>query len=613
MISKFKFFILYFLTWVLFFELMRVVFMLYHMDKTSQLSVGTILSAMWYGLRMDLSVAAYIVAPVCVFVLFGLIIDFFNRLLIYKIYTFVVLLLVFLLSFVDLEIYKQWGFRIDNTPLKFLSTPREAFASISHLPLFLLAAVFLLGFGLFCFLFNKVLKRIFYTATKRYRLITALFIIVFMGCLIIPIRGGFQLAPLNQSSVYFSTNNYANHAAINASWNFLHSLVSKGSSGKNPYQYLAQQKVKQVTDSLYSAQGATLQVIDTTHSQQVNFIFIVWESFTEKALGHTIDGKEVLPYFNLLLKNGIYFSNVYASGDRTNKGIPAILSGYPAMPNTTIIHSPGKSQKLQVLSKFFRERGYSTPFFYGGEPEFANIKSYLLYGGFDPITGKDDFEAKDMNSKWGAHDGVVMKRVIADINKTKQPFFATWLTLTSHEPFETPVPTVFDGNDNTSKFLNSLHYTDQVVYDFIQECTKQPWWDNTVIVITGDHGHPLPASGNKADEFHIPMLWLGGALNRTGLVIDKVVSQLDIATTLIRQLNVTTPDFPFSKNILDSTGRNWAFFTFNNGFGFIDSVGRLVYDNVGKQPISKEGSVGELEETAGKALMQWVYDDFSKK
>ena len=613
MISKFKFFILYFLTWVLFFELMRVVFMLYHMDKTSQLSVGTILSAMWYGLRMDLSVAAYIVAPVCVFVLFGLIIDFFNRLLIYKIYTFVVLLLVFLLSFVDLEIYKQWGFRIDNTPLKFLSTPREAFASISHLPLFLLAAVFLLGFGLFCFLFNKVLKRIFYTATKRYRLITALFIIVFMGCLIIPIRGGFQLAPLNQSSVYFSTNNYANHAAINASWNFLHSLVSKGSSGKNPYQYLAQQQVKQVTDSLYSAQGATLQVIDTTHSQQVNFIFIVWESFTEKALGHTIDGKEVLPYFNLLIKNGIYFSNVYASGDRTNKGIPAILSGYPAMPNTTIIHSPGKSQKLQVLSKFFRERGYSTPFFYGGEPEFANIKSYLLYGGFDPITGKDDFEAKDMNSKWGAHDGVVMKRVIADINKTKQPFFATWLTLTSHEPFETPVPTVFDGNDNTSKFLNSLHYTDQVVYDFIQECTKQPWWDNTVIVITGDHGHPLPASGNKADEFHIPMLWLGGALNRTGLVIDKVVSQLDIATTLIRQLNVTTPDFPFSKNILDSTGRNWAFFTFNNGFGFIDSVGRLVYDNVGKQPISKEGSVGELEETAGKALMQWVYDDFSKK
>ena len=251
MVAKFKFLLLYFLSWVIFFDLMRMVFLFYHFDKTKNLSFTTIISSFWYGLRMDLSVAAYIIAPVCLFVLLSLFIHFFRRLLIYKIYTFIILLLVALISFFDLEIYNQWGFRIDATPLKFLSTPREAFASISHLPLFFLSVIFVISYGLFYFCFKYILRRIFFQQQNKYRIATAVVLLVFMGSLIVPIRGGFQLAPLNQSGVYFSTNNYANHAAINASWNFLHSLVSKGALQKNPYQYLAPQRVKEITDSLY--------------------------------------------------------------------------------------------------------------------------------------------------------------------------------------------------------------------------------------------------------------------------------------------------------------------------------------------------------------------------
>ncbi len=372
------------------------------------------------------------------------------------------------------------------------------------------------------------------------------------------------------------------------------------------------ERVKEITDSLFSGVSTTEQLIRLSDTS-TNVIFIIWESFTEKAIHASINNQEVTPQFNRLKNEGIYFSNVYASGDRTNKGIPAILSGYPAMPNTTIIHSPAKSEKLLVLSKLFKEKGYYTPFFYGGEPEFANIKSYLLHGGFDPIIGKNDFAAKDMNSKWGAHDGVVMNRVFEDLSKSKKPFFATWLTLTSHEPFETPVATVFAGSDNTTKFLNSLHYTDQVVSDFIDKCSKEPWWNNTIIIITGDHGHPLPENGNKADDFRTPMLWIGGALNKKGIIIDKIVSQFDIAETLAKQVGLSEAKFPFSKNVLDPASKSWAFFTFNDGFGFVDSTGRLVFDNVGKLPIQQEGGAGATETEAGKAMMQRVYDDFLKK
>lgn len=613
--AKLKFLAIYYLSWILFFDIMRLVFMLYHHDRSTGLSWSTLAASFWYGLRMDLSAAAYIVAPVFLFVLLSLFIHFFRRLTIYKIYTFTILLIVALISLADLELYNAWGFRIDTTPLRFLSTPHEAWASVSHLPLFWIALVFLICYGLFYFCFKTLLKHIFFQQQNKGRILTGVVLLVLMVALIIPVRGGLQLAPLNQSSVYYSTSNYANHTAINATWNFLHSLFSKGASGKNPYQYFAGNTYQPVVDSLYLQDS--LPVIPTirfSDSIPTNIILIVWESLTEKAF-HTqgTNGTPILPQLQSLRREGIYFSNAYASGDRTNKGIPAVFSGYPAMPNTTIIHNPGKSVKLPVITQGFRQKGYQTPFYYGGEPEFANIKSYLLHAGFDPIVGKDDFSAQDMNSKWGAHDGVVMKRLQADLTKLKQPFFAGWLTLSSHEPFETPVPVAIPGHDQASQFLNSLHYTDQVLGEFIRYCRQQSWWAHTLVIIVGDHGHPLPSTGHKADDFRTPMLWLGGAVMQPGREVKKVVSQLDIAASLQMQAGIKPAGYPFSKNIFTADTAGWAFFTFNNGFGFVNENGRLVYDNVGRRPIEQEGRAGEAEIRAGKAMQQATYEDFIRK
>ena len=166
MASKFKFLLLYYTGWVVFFELMRVLFLVYHHDKAADLPAATLLATIWYGLRMDLSVAAYILIPVCIFVLLSLFIHFFRRLLIYRIYTVLVLLLVSIISLTDMELYAAWGFRIDGTVLTFLKTPAEAFASVSHRPLFFIGIVFLLAYGLFYFCFRFLLRRIFFSAAK---------------------------------------------------------------------------------------------------------------------------------------------------------------------------------------------------------------------------------------------------------------------------------------------------------------------------------------------------------------------------------------------------------------------------------------------------------------
>ncbi|MBS1655121.1 MAG: LTA synthase family protein, partial [Bacteroidetes bacterium] len=367
----------------------------------------------------------------------------------------------------------------------------------------------------------------------------------------------------------------------------------------------------QIKDSLYHQSGRFKQII---HSPAPNVIVIVWESFTKKATHIQINEQEVTPSFNRLKTEGIYFSNIYASGDRTNKGLPAVLSGYPALPDGSIIQVSSKSGKLSSLGNILKERGYDNRFYYGGEPEFANIKSYLLQSGYSHIISINDFSKKDRNSKWGAHDEVVMNRIVSDFSQLKQPFFTTWLTLSSHEPFETTEPQpAFPGTDIKTKFLNSLHYTDGVLGAFVDQCKQQPWWQNTIMIIVADHGHPLPETGHRVDDFKIPLLWLGGALDTTGLVIDKYASQLDIATTLAKQIGVQNNYFPFSKNIFDSTVLPWSFFTFNNGFGFVQPDKKLIFDNIGKQVIEKEGPVTNMDIEAGKALQQLTYQDYIDK
>jgi phosphoglycerol transferase MdoB-like AlkP superfamily enzyme len=612
MLGRLKFLFFYFLSWIVFFEIARLIFFLYHFGKTKSLSITTFFQSFFYGLRMDLSMAAYIILPVCFFILLSVFIAFFRKPLLYKMYTAIILFFVLLIITSDLELYGQWGFRMDATPLKYLSSPKEAWASISHLPVFWIFLLFIIVYASIVWLFNRMIGWIHMThADNRYKILSALLVLVFSFLLIIPLRGGLQLAPINQSSVYFSTNNFANHAAINATWNFLHGVLNKTSATENPYKFLPRKQAQKIVDSLYQATGNFEQVIGT---ENPNVILIIWESFTDKVTHISRNGTEVTPNFNELKKEGIYFSNIYASGDRTDKGLPAILSGYPALHSSSILRSVNKSVKLPVLSKYFKARGYSTPFYYGGEPAFANIKSYLANGGFDKIIEKNDFASKDLTSKWGAHDGVVAARFLKDLETSSQPFFATWLTLSSHEPFETPVDAVFKGKDHASQFINSMHYSDYVIKELVAQCKQKPWWINTILIIIADHGHPLPVSTSKESDFKIPMLWLGGALVKKGIVIDKIASQVDLATTLTAQIDSSKKnDFPFGKNIFDKTSKQWAFFNFNNGFGFIQPQKTIVFDNVGKQVIGRAGSISSTDLNAGKALQQVFYQDYLDK
>jgi phosphoglycerol transferase MdoB-like AlkP superfamily enzyme len=314
-----------------------------------------------------------------------------------------------------------------------------------------------------------------------------------------------------------------------------------------------------------------------------------------------------------LTKEGILFDHFYATGDRTDKGIVAILNGYPSQPVSSIIKEPKKTQHLPYLNKVFKAKGYHTSFTYGYNINYANFNSYLLQGDFDHVTHSKDFPQEINTSKWGVHDHYVFDKFISELLATKPPFFKVMMTQSSHEPFDVPMPTVIKGDDDVSRFLNSAYYTDKSFGEFIDRAKVSTWWDNTLIVVTADHGHIYPNNPgvSNPDKFRIPMLWLGGALAKSDTVIQSVASQTDIANTILRQLGTYDDGFQFSHDILARNYKPFAVYAFNNGFGMVKPEGILVFDNVANRTTGKTTLEGSLEE--GKSYMQKLYWDYNSR
>lgn len=502
----------------------------------------------------------------------------------------------------DLELFNAWKYRMEYSAIEYLANIKEATASVQSSPIVLLLFLFAGVLAVGVYLLQKfVLNKSYTTLKPQHAIILSL---ISSSLLVLPMRGGLGIAPLNPGAVYFSNHIFANQSAINVVWNFMYSAAHQKVKS-NPFIYMEDDKAQKMVDQMLSPEMDTIGT--WIKIKNPNVIIVIWESFTSKVVDSLYNGIEVTPYFNRLKKDGIFFSQAYASGDRTEKGIAAVLSGYPAQPITSVVKETQKAARLPILSKSFKSKGYHTSFFYGGDLEFANMKAYLYAGAFEKLISKSDFEASQSNTKWGAHDHFLFDKYLNEKNKkTDYPFFDVIMTLSSHEPFETPIPTVIPGTDEESKFVNSLNYTDSSLGKFIAQLSTKEWWASTVVIIVADHGHRLPATKNRIDDFHIPILWTGGAID-TSMVINAPTSQIDISKILLTQLNIDANGYDWNKNF--DAHNAWAYFSFNNGFGYVDKDCQVLFDNPSKQTIASYGNCSSGL-TYGKAYLQKSFDHY---
>ncbi|WGH76557.1 sulfatase-like hydrolase/transferase [Tenacibaculum tangerinum] len=612
--NRFLFTATYYFLWVLYFLLARLLFLLYYFDKTSELSFSTTLQTFLYGIQLDFSFAAYLAIIPFLIALFSIWIP--KKIISYLIkgYTFPILTVINLLMLIDISLYNFWGVRIDATVLNYINTPKAMLASISTLQLVVGIFVWIVISLVAIFYFNKILNKALNKLNKG-KLIEVPVFLLLIGGLIIPMRGGFANIPINQSNVYFSKNMFANHAAVNFIWNFTNT-ISHRTDGKNPYIHYKKDLAKNIINTSKN-QLLTAKTDTILNTKRPNVILLIWESLSAKAVGALGGEPNVTVHLNKLAKEGILFTNFYGNGDRTDKGVPAILSGYYPQPTNSIMKIPYKARKLPMLTKEMKTLGYHTGFYYGGDSNFGNMITYLRNGKIDKIVDGTEFDKADWNSKWGAHDHVFLERFMKDLSAPdlKEPFFEVALTLTSHEPYEFPDEYKFGKNSTENLYRSAQAYTDKYIGKFIEEAKKQPWWDTTLLIILSDHGHPLPKHKgyfNAPKRFQIPMVWLGGALNKTGITIDTFSAQTDLAYTLAAMLGGNSAQFEFGKHIFNTSQNQYAHYVFNKGFGTVSKNGTFVYDYVSNKPVLQEGNYQSLD-SLGKAISQNAYQDFLDK
>lgn len=595
------------LFWLLYMLVIRAIFLSYNHDLSSHLSVTEILLTILHGLRMDGSMIGYFMAASGLLITFSALNQgrwFFITL---TSLTWILLIFSGLVVIVDMELYRHWGFRMNNTPFMYMGSGAmgsiNPTVAVKTLTVFILLTMgFILGYNRWIVPTVKQLK----PCNKKYTLI----IFAVTALMFLPIRGSFTVAPMNTGFVYFHKSKaYANHAAINVIWNFLYSL-RKTSGASYPETFFDKEKTQQLVSTLYPPTDSTIQIFK---SRQPNILLLIVESFTSDVI-EPLGGKPgIAPQLSALCKEGILFTNFFASGDRTDKGIIAILSGYPAQPQTSIIKFPAKTQRLPFLNRHLKMLGYKTSFIYGGDVDFANFRSYLTTAGFDQLTTMDDFPDEFNVSKWGVHDHFLFDQVKTELDTTTAPFFKTILTLSSHEPFDVPMETVIKGKDDESMFLNSCYYTDKCIGDFVTYCKQQSWWENTVLIITADHGHRHPNKKELKDErrFRIPLLMLGGAIKKD-TVITTMGNQTDIANTLLAQFQQESEEFNFSKNMFSTNVVPFAAYFFNDGYGFVLPGKHIVYDNPGQILLTKTNATEE-DIDLSKAYQQKLYSDYNKR
>lgn len=598
-----------FIAWTLFFLIARGLFMGYHSVLSNELSIMEMILVFVHGIRMDFSMAGYYsLLPGLIYAL-GF---FLNGTRIWPVWISYHAILLFITTFIivlDFELYKHWGFRLDATPLMYMG--KEAAGSGDFWQTIFLICYWLVMFAAALFAFYKFFKkRVLQLPATDWKAIP---VILFCTTLfIIPIRGSFGVAPMNTGFVYFHESKlFANHAAVNVVWNFLYA-VQKMNRLKYADNYFDKDQTEQYYKKIFPKSDSTKKVLKT---DKPNVIIIVLESFTSTIIEPLGGVAGVTPRFNEFIKEGILFDHFYASGDRTDKGIVAVLNGYPSQPLTSIIKEPKKTKSLPYLNKIFKEHGYRTEFTYGYNINYANFNSYLIHAGFDHVTHSMDFPQELNTSKWGVHDEYVFAKFFEETQRVQVPFFKVMMTQSSHEPFEVPMETVIKGDDEVSQFLNSAYYTDKELGIFIDKAKQTQWWENTLIVITADHGHPYPnnAGVSNPDKYKIPMLWLGGALNVRDTVVRSMSTQTDIPNTVLAQFGWDDGEFKFGQNILGNAYNPFAVFVFNNGFAMVKEDRLYIYDNVSNAIVHQRGEIKKDDLPEGKAYIQKLYWDFNSR
>lgn len=619
-----------FAAFVAVFVMMKPVFMLYN---------GTGHGLTWvdwfavpaHGLTLDLTTAGYLTALPWLALTVSLWVRIPWARLFYAVYTGVVALLLAFILIGDTCLYSFWNFKLDATVFTYLDSPGDIAASISVGYLLAgLAAVALLA-GLTFWLLRLAVGRKPLAATGRTNAVTenpvattgrtgstlmkkltaTLVFFLAGGLLFLAIRGGVGKSTANVGKVYYSSNQFLNHAAVNPAFSLFYSAGKMEDFASQCDFFPEPERARIFASMQYDTTSVACDTLLRT--PRPNVLVIIMEGFGGMFVKSLGGHPDVAPNFERLLTEGVFFTNCYANSFRTDRGVVSTLSGYPALTTTSVMKLPDKSRTLPSIASSLAAAGYQTDFLYGGDVNFTNMNSYLLATGYQRVYGDTDFPADTRRTHdWGVTDRITFDRLYEMVTSRRdgQPWHTAFLTLASHEPWKVPYSRI--PNDEKA---NAMAYLDDCLGRFVDRLRRSPQWRNLLIVCLPDHGILYPDSLTEVHPLrnHIPMLWLGGAV-KAPRRIDKICNQSDLPATLLGQMGLPHGQFGFSRDVTSQTYcYPCAISVWGSGMAFYDGSGFTVFDLNSGQTLADSPQPSAQRLDRAKAFLQTSFDDLGAR
>lgn len=623
-------------TFVVLFVLQKPLFLFLEKGSATQPvdNIFTELPAViWHGLPLDLSMAGYLsVIPGFL----SIAVVWLKRDLvkpIMNIYFIIASLFITCSFLLNASLYPYWKYPLDSTPLfYFFTSPADAIASVSIWQVILsIVILIILTIGVWFTLRMRGEKRQQYSRYSygyggfgsgkrnrfdgfdRHRGRTSIILLLLTGLLFLPIRGGITVSTMNTGQAYYSQNAYLNHSAVNPLFSLFESITHQEDFASQ-YRFMKDKEADKIFATMTSTSDEnTYPLLNeaTFKKGTPDILIVIMESFASDIIPSMGSYKDVAVCLDSIAQQSILFTRFYANSFRTDRGMVSILSGYPAQPTTSIMRYPRKTSQLPSIARnLAKYKNYKTTYYYGGDADFCNMRSYLVSQGYQHIISDANFPIEDKLSKWGVPDHILAAKMMEDIKaqqNEKRPMLRILQTSSSHEPFEVPYHRLKD------KRLNAFAYTDSVMGAIVREYRKLPRWKNTLIVFVPDHvgGYKENLNDHDRSRYQIPLILAGGAISRP-MKVGIIGSQHDIAATLLGQLGVEHREFTFSKNMMSDATPKFAFFAVNDAFGIVSEENSLIYDNRAKRIVYDKGEKG-FNLKRGQAYLQKLYDDLAKK
>lgn len=563
-------FVMWFLTMS---QLVRIIFITWQHAEVS-LNLFTVIGTLLTGLFFDIGTLSLILFPAIIYYLVlpnKWIGSLFDRIVIWFFTSLVTFILLFAF-FAELTFWDEFKTRFNFIAVDYLIYTHEVVANIQQsypLPL-LVGGVALLTF-LILYLFYK--RKAFtntFTHTASFKQRAMVFTIAFFICL-------FYTFFITNVQAEWSKNRYNAEISKSGIYSFFAAFRNNQMNYEEFYTSVDNQmafelvrfKLKE-TNSRFTQDGLSIhrKISDSTNSKSAkkNVVFILVESLSGSFMKEFGNQNNITPFLDSLAQKSIFFNNLYATGTRTVRGMEAMTLSIPPTPGQSIVKRP-ENQNLFTISNVFKEKGYTSNFFYGGDGYFDNMNSYFGGNGFniyDRGRGSvlsDNIKTTRNNIKddevsfenaWGICDEDIFNKMItvADMHYSKnESFFNFVMTTSNHRPYTYP-----DGRINIPSGTSrdgAVKYTDYAFKKLFEVAKKKPWFKNTVFIIIADHC----ASSAGKDEidvanYHIPafIVNMPEALNQK---VTKQCSQIDLFPTFFALQNWTYDSDFFGKNVLN--------------------------------------------------------------